>query len=69
MGYLKGQFTQGMTQDNYGKWHVDHRRPLASFDFTGEDKEAQLHQAWNYTNLRPMWATDNLSKGARYEEG
>jgi len=66
MDYLEGQFTEGMTRDNYGKWHVDHIRPLASFDFTGPDKEEQLHIAWNYTNLQPLWAKDNMSKGAKY---
>ena len=69
MDYLEGRFTEGMTRDNYGKWHVDHIRPLASFDFTGPDSEEQLHIAWNYTNLQPLWATDNISKGAKYEEG
>jgi hypothetical protein len=69
MDYLEGRFTEGMTRDNYGKWHVDHTRPLASFDFTGPDNEEQLHMAWNYTNLQPLWAADNISKGANYEEG
>ena len=69
MDYLEGRFTEGMTRDNYGEWHVDHIRPLASFDFTGPDKEEQLHMAWNYTNLQPLWAADNMSKGAKYEEG
>ncbi len=65
MDYLEGRFTEGMTRDNYGKWHVDHIRPLASFDFTGPDNEEQLHMAWNYTNLQPLWAADNMSKGAK----
>ena len=65
MDYLEGRFTEGMTRDNYGKWHVDHIRPLVSFDFTGPDNEEQLHMAWNYTNLQPLWAADNMSKGAK----
>tara|TARA_Y100001973_G_C5133662_1_gene299152 strand:+ start:325 stop:933 length:609 start_codon:yes stop_codon:yes gene_type:complete len=69
MNYLENKFTEGMTRDNYGEWHVDHIRPLASFDFTGPDREEQLHIAWSYTNLQPLWAKDNLSKGATYEEG
>ena len=69
MDYLEDRFTEGMTRDNYGKWHVDHERPLASFDFTGQDREEQLHIAWHHTNLQPLWAKDNLSKGAKYEEG
>lgn len=69
MDYLEGQFTEGMTRENYGEWHVDHIRPLASFDFTGPDKEEQLHAAWSHTNMQPLWASDNIRKGARYEEG
>ena len=69
MNYLENKFTEGMTRDNYGKWHVDHIRPLASFDFTGPDREEQLHIAWSHTNLQPLWALDNIRKGARYEEG
>jgi hypothetical protein len=69
MDYLEGRFTEGMTRDNYGKWHVDHIRPTSSFDFTGPDNEEQLHMAWNYTNLQPLWAADNISKGAKYEKG
>ena len=69
MEHLEAKFTEGMTRENYGKWHVDHIRPLASFDFTGPDKEKQLYKAWNYTNLQPLWASENQSKGAKYEEG
>ena len=69
MNYLENKFTEGMTRDNYGKWHVDHIRPLASFDFTGPDREEQLHIAWSHTNLQPLWALDNIRKGAKYEEG
>ena len=69
MNYLENKFTEGMTRDNYGEWHVDHIRPLASFDFTGPDREEQLHIAWSHTNLQPLWALDNIRKGARYEEG
>jgi len=65
MDYLEGRFTGGMTRDNYGKWHVDHIRPISSFDFAGPDIEGKLHMAWNYTNLQPLWAADNMSKGAK----
>jgi hypothetical protein len=65
--YLESQFQPGMTRENYGEWHVDHIRPVSSFDFEGDNLEAALHECWHYTNLRPLWAKDNISKGAKYE--
>ena len=65
--HLESQFTEGMTRDNYGEWHVDHVKPIASFDFDS-DLESELHKAWHYTNLQPLWAKDNISKGSKHNE-
>jgi hypothetical protein len=64
--HLEGQFTDGMSWDNYGKhgWHVDHIRPCASFDLTDPE---QQRQCFHYSNLQPLWASDNISKGARWQ--
>jgi len=62
--HLSNQFTEGMTWDNYGEWHVDHIKPCAAFDLT--DPEQQL-QCFHYTNLQPLWAIDNLSKSDKWE--
>jgi hypothetical protein len=60
--HLQSQFTEGMSWDNYGKWHVDHKRAMSKFDLTDlEQAEAACH----YTNLQPLWASDNLRKGNR----
>lgn len=65
MKHLEKQFTSGMTWDNYGEWHVDHKIPMARFNFTSvEDPEFKL--CWCLENLQPLWELDNLSKGARY---
>lgn len=62
--HLEFQFQPGMTWENWAHdgWHIDHKIPLAKFDLT--DRE-QLLRAVHYTNLQPLWAKDNLSKGAR----
>ena len=60
--HLEKQFEDGMTWDNHGKWHIDHIRPCASFDL--RCPIGQL-DCFHYTNLRPLWAHDNLSKGAK----
>ena len=54
----------GMTRYNYGLWHIDHIRPCVSFDL--KCPIGQLH-CFHYTNLRPLWAKDNLRKGANLE--
>ena len=40
--YLESQFTTGMTWENKGTWHIDHRRPCASFDFTAPEQDGAL---------------------------
>ncbi len=51
-----------MSWDNYGEWHLDHIRPLSSFDIADR---AQFLIAAHYTNYQPLWAADNISKGSR----
>jgi hypothetical protein len=58
--HLEKQFSEGMTRENHGKWHIDHIIPLSSAK-TKEESEKLSH----YTNLQPLWAKDNLSKGDR----
>lgn len=62
--YLEAKFRFGMTWENWSRagWHIDHIKPLASFDLTDR---CQLLQACHYTNLQPLWASENLSKGDR----
>ena len=63
--YLALRFTEGMSWDNYGLWHVDHIKPLISFDLT--DRE-QFLEAVHYTNLQPLWASENIHKGDKLPE-
>jgi hypothetical protein len=62
MLHLQSQFKEGMHWNNYGKWHIDHIRPCASFDLTDPE---QQRQCFHYTNLQPLWARENIQKGAR----
>jgi hypothetical protein len=62
--HIEKQFERGMTWENRGRqgWHIDHIIPCSAFDHSNED---HIRQCWHYTNLRPMWAKDNLKKGAK----
>lgn len=57
--YLESYFQPGMSWENYGEWHIDHIKPLASFDL---QNELEFKKACNYTNLQPLWAAQNFSK-------
>ena len=60
MEHLEKQFLPGMTWENQGKWHIDHMMPCASFDLSDPE---QQRRCCHYTNLQPMWGTENISKG------
>ena len=62
--HLKKQFTTGMTWENHGEWHIDHRKPKAKFNLKNEE-EIYMMQHW--TNLQPMWASENIAKGGDYD--
>jgi hypothetical protein len=58
--YISLKFTKGMSFDNHGKWHLDHIIPLAS-----AETEEDILRLNHYTNFQPLWAADNISKGAK----
>lgn len=61
--YPNSRTGEQMTWDNKGLkgWHIDHIKPCAAFDLTDPK---QQKQCFHYTNLQPLWAFDNFSKGA-----
>ena len=61
--HIESMFYEGMSWENYGKWHVDHVKPCAAFDLTDKD---QFDTCWSLSNLQPLWASDNIKKGAKY---
>lgn len=65
--WIELKMKPGMSWKNYGKngWHVDHKRPCASFDLLSpEDQKKCFH----YSNLQPLWWWENLSKADKWEE-
>jgi hypothetical protein len=64
--HLEARFKRGMTWDNHGScWHIDHIIPMAHFDLTDE---RQLLAASHYTNMQPMWASENLAKSDKLQQ-
>jgi hypothetical protein len=64
LDYLEKQFDSTMNWENYGQfgWHIDHILPCDSFDLT---LEVEQRKCFHYSNLRPLWWTDNLSKSKK----
>lgn len=60
--HLEKQFTEGMTWENYGEWHIDHKIPISVFNFTRPEHK-DFKKCWALKNLQPMWAEDNFKKG------
>ena len=60
--HLEKSFKLGMTRQNHGKWHIDHIIPCVSFDLTKPEEQAKC---FHYTNLQPLWASENLAKGSK----
>jgi hypothetical protein len=58
--YIQSKFVDEMSWENYGKWHLDHIKPLCS---AKDNEEALILN--HYTNLQPLWAEDNLRKNRK----
>lgn len=55
--YIEGQFKDGMSWENYGKWHLDHKIPISI-----ATSEEEAHKLCYYENFQPLWAKENLEK-------
>jgi hypothetical protein len=55
--YIEARFQDGMSWANRNEWHIDHIIPHSKAK-TKKDVIRLNH----YTNLRPLWARDNLIK-------
>ena len=63
-GYIESQFKPGMSWDNHTSngWHIDHIKQCCTFDLS---KSSEQLKCFNYKNLRPLWAKDNLERPKR----
>jgi hypothetical protein len=63
--HIESLFKPGMTWENYGTvWHIDHVEPLAAFDLSDPEEQKK---AFSWMNTQPLWAEENLRKGASLE--
>jgi hypothetical protein len=62
--HIENNFDIGMNWENRNLWHIDHITPLNIAKTTKE-----IEKLFHYSNLRPLWAKENLSKGAKVKNG
>tara|TARA_R110002153_G_scaffold69506_1_gene183731 strand:- start:704 stop:1537 length:834 start_codon:yes stop_codon:yes gene_type:complete len=55
--HITDKFTDGMSLESHGEWHLDHQIPLAL-----AETEEEVVELCHYTNYQPLWAKDNLEK-------
>jgi hypothetical protein len=60
--HITSLFSDGMSWDNYGEWHIDHIKPVSSFD-----TETPMNVVNSLDNLQPMWATTREINGIIYK--
>lgn len=61
INHLDKHLNDGMTWENYGEWHVDHKQPITSFHFENAT-DSDFKKCWSLENLQPMWGPENISK-------
>ena len=64
ISHIERQFLKGMSWDNHGEWHIDHITPISVLLEQGISDPRVINCL---TNLKPVWAKDNLSKNNKLE--
>lgn len=59
--HIESLWGDGMSWDNYGEWHIDHIKSIKAHVDEGVTDIRVINAL---SNLQPLWAFDNLSKGA-----
>jgi len=65
--HLEKQFKPGMTWENRGLWHIDHKIPITVFNYN-KPKDLDFKRCWALSNLQPLWGSENMSKNAKIDE-
>jgi len=70
LDHLESQLEEGMTWENHGrgddKWQIDHFKAQSRFDPTIEE---EAFKCWHYTNLQPMWSSENIKHSNKRKPG
>jgi hypothetical protein len=62
--HIESKFVGGMSWSNRHLWQIDHIHPCSKFDLTDP---VQQKKCFHWTNLQPLWAVDNIRKGAKID--
>jgi len=65
--HLESQFVEGMSWENRTEWHLDHVKPQSLLPYDSMS-HPNFQKCWALSNLQPLWAADNMSKGNKFEE-
>jgi hypothetical protein len=65
--HLEKQFLPGMSWENMGEWHIDHKIPIAAFNFE-KPEDIDFKRCWALKNLQPLWKSENCIKGAKIDK-
>lgn len=63
--HLESKFLPGMAWENRCQWHIDHIIPDSWFNYSSPE-DIDFKESWALSNLQPLWAKDNISKGNRF---
>jgi hypothetical protein len=60
---IECQFKPGMSWENHGEWHIDHKKPISAFIAQGVTDPKTINAL---CNLQPMWGEENIAKGGSW---
>ncbi len=63
ISHFDKKFKKGMNWNNMNKWHIDHIKPISSFNLSNPEEQKKC---FHFSNLQPLWAEENLKKGSKY---